>query len=413
MTEQPTHGARVEPAPARREEEGVVRAAREAGRPLWRYRPSWCAPARPAARPLLASLPAHVHELALEVDVAEVERAPPRLAGPRSRGARGARGSAARAASPRRRPRGALDLGRLRGPRQASWTARRERRVGDGRGAEREAQARADRCQPAAIEAGERRSRPLPRSEPSPRGRVRRRPRVRARASRARSRRNAGRTRTPAASPRRAPVLEEAVDRGVHGHTAEFAVSRSTSCRRLRCRGVRSPAGGRSSRSSARRSRLGPVQERGPGRVVAHHLDVEVGPGLATRGAGHAVDAPRSPGCTSAGRSRRCCGCPGGELGAVEERDEERARVRVVGGPAAGHDVEGLAPRAGLRRTWLSEVLDLDLDPEPFQVELEDLRPIGTRGRCRVEDELVGVNFALASTLAPWPGSRPSTPPSG
>src|SRR5262245_3609417 len=36
---------------------------------------------------------------------------------------------------------------------------------------------------------------------------------------------------------------------------------------------------------------LGRVHERRPGRIVAHHLDVEVGPGLAAGRAAQAVDA--------------------------------------------------------------------------------------------------------------------------
>ena len=63
----------------------------------------------------------------------------------------------------------------------------------------------------------------------------------------------------------------------------------TTSCRRPRCRPRR--AGGRgSSRSSARR-RCGcsVVDERRPGRVVAHQVDVEVGPGLAPCLAAQAV----------------------------------------------------------------------------------------------------------------------------
>ena len=75
MAKQPSHRARVETPAAHGQEEGVVRAGRE-------RRPSRLQVARELERrllaerddALLAALAADVHDLAVEVDVAEVER---------------------------------------------------------------------------------------------------------------------------------------------------------------------------------------------------------------------------------------------------------------------------------------------------------------------------------------------------
>ena len=152
MAEEPAHGARVEPASARRR--GRARRSRRAasaGRPVSQV-------ARELERgllaerhdALLAALAADVHGLAVEVDVGEVERD-----GLLRSAARRVEELEERAVAERERRVAVdeleqlLDLGRLRRVGKAARTARRERCFGDRGRAEREAQARANGCEPA------------------------------------------------------------------------------------------------------------------------------------------------------------------------------------------------------------------------------------------------------------------------
>ena len=75
VPQEPANRARVEAAAAHGEEDRVVRAGRELGSPeLEVTRDVECGLLAERHDTLLAALAAHVHDLAVEVDVSEVER---------------------------------------------------------------------------------------------------------------------------------------------------------------------------------------------------------------------------------------------------------------------------------------------------------------------------------------------------
>ncbi len=88
-----------------------------------------------------------------------------------------------------------------------------------------------------------------------------------------------------------------------------------------------------------------------PGRIIPHHLDVEIGPGLTARLAGQALDpvdltvvlGPIEVGVV------RVAGLP--EAVAVEQRAEDRDRVGVVGNPACKRNVEW-SPRSPITASY-------------------------------------------------------------
>ena len=75
VPEEPPHGARVQPAAAHGQEDRVVRIRGQGGPPeLEVAREVRCGLLAERHDPLLAALAAHVDDLAVEVDVAKVER---------------------------------------------------------------------------------------------------------------------------------------------------------------------------------------------------------------------------------------------------------------------------------------------------------------------------------------------------
>ena len=268
VAEEPAHGARVEPAAARRQEERVVRArararaARRAGSAR-----AWCAASSPSGTTRsLPPLPCTWTSSRSKSTSREVERRrPPRCGARRSTGARGARGCGARGPSrPRPRSRIASISGSFGASGRPARAAGRERGVGDALRAEREAEARAHRCESARDRGGGEPVVTAARARrPSRRARARRRRRASARARRASAR-------TPARSLavralRRVgerPVLEEAVDRRgacPHGRRSAPGASepacarRGRSCRAREARCLRGSTGSASPRRASTR----------------------------------------------------------------------------------------------------------------------------------------------------------------
>ncbi len=95
--------------------------------------------------------------------------------------------------------------------------------------------------------------------------------------------------------------------------------------------------------------------KRRPGWVVAHQVDVEVGPGLAPCLAAQAVRRLDSRVDASVVE----VDTP--SAAAVEQRDEEAGRIGVVGDPAAQREVKGLPGRGDLGRERIGEPAALAL----------------------------------------------------